>query len=179
MGGVTASSLSESSKYPLQTDIATKEINQIKEFIADVSEMKATLSSYGMTKLSTATDVTDINAYALSATEKNKNITGTIGHTIEVLKTRTVPFISINNSTTVSDIRNKIGPNNPIYLATWGGEGIPAGGGMCIALGYLYPNANYGAQLVLGCDIPGSIYVRHMRESNWGPWYTIATNILT
>lgn len=69
--GVTNHQLSESSKYPLQTDIATKEFQRIEA-------LRASTSQYGLTKLSTATDVTDVNAAVLSASEKNPNVSGSI-----------------------------------------------------------------------------------------------------
>lgn len=86
-GGVVNSNLSESSKYPLQTDVATKEINRLDEVVRELESLKATLSSYGMTKLSISSDVTDTNAYSLSATANNPNIDGSLANKISRVQT--------------------------------------------------------------------------------------------
>lgn len=70
-GGVTNHQLSESSKYPLQTDIATKEFQRIEA-------LRASTSQYGLTKISTASDITGSDSIALSASEKNPNVAGSI-----------------------------------------------------------------------------------------------------
>lgn len=70
-GGVTDSKLSETSKYPLQTDVATKEFQRIER-------LRASTSQYGLTKLSTANDITDINSHALSAVHNNPNVANTL-----------------------------------------------------------------------------------------------------
>ena len=48
-----------------------------------MEDLRATLSKYGLTRLSTANNVTDSNAYTLSATEKNPNVSGSLGQQIQ------------------------------------------------------------------------------------------------
>lgn len=72
-GGVVSPNLSETSKYPLQTDVATKELQRIEN-------LKASTSGYGMSKLSNASDVTNVDSYALSAIQNNPSIDGTLNN---------------------------------------------------------------------------------------------------
>lgn len=76
MGGVSASVLDRINS--LESELAA-----LKQEVGLVKETHATTADYGLTRLSTASDVTNADSFALSAIEKNATQADTLANKIE------------------------------------------------------------------------------------------------
>lgn len=92
MGGVVETELLEDSYHPLATKVAAEQfaklINEdslIRQMCNDIRALKATTSAIGMTQLTTAANITDASAYALSGVEKNASVSGSLAQKISTV----------------------------------------------------------------------------------------------
>lgn len=156
----------------------------------EIKALRATLSSYGMTKLSTANDVTDANSVALSAIVNNPTIPGSLANrltTTEKLLDRV--FNSFYYGKDSLDVYDKYidepgnitNHNCSFYCAivhdSIGDSGY--GGGTTFFFGYTYgyttdhtPNGRcYDVQLRIKMDYT-NMYIRCRGGTVWSDWKT-------
>lgn len=75
-----------SSEHPLTNKAATAEFLRIQNLINALSAQKGTTTTSGFVQLSTANSITDPNAYALSASENNASIEGSLANHVKYLE---------------------------------------------------------------------------------------------
>lgn len=70
--------MSDTSDNPVKNKVS-------KKYVDDVKALRASTDSYGMVKVTNASDVTDSTGIALAGTEKNASIDGTLANQVSVL----------------------------------------------------------------------------------------------
>lgn len=92
--GIADAVLSAKSENPIQNKVVNdaieklnKAVEDANQAIANAMELRASLTDYGMTKVTNSAAVTDSTGLALAATEKNALIPGTLAQQISQLNT--------------------------------------------------------------------------------------------
>lgn len=92
--GIADAVLSAKSENPIQNKVVNdaieklnKAVEDANQAIANAMELRASLTDYGMTKVTNSAAVTDSTGLALAATEKNALIPGTLAQQIAQLNT--------------------------------------------------------------------------------------------
>lgn len=187
-GGVMDSQLDGNSEHPLTNKAATAEflriqnlitekIEQVTSLITNVGNMRATTVSPGMVQFATDSDITDVNAYALSAIEKNPNAPGSIMNSIDNLYNLINLFITptlrcpLYQSKDLNDIGHT-SVYNGNYCANEPANIMVDQWYFVITLVHNW-SINYRTQIVINMhNISGkSIAVRSRDSGGWNPWF--------
>lgn len=138
--------------------------------------MRATLDSYGLTKLSTASDVTDKNAYALSAVEKNVNIVDTLANLIAKKVSNTDNIFQIYNITgspsegskRALDVVSNMKKDQIFFILTHQGW-------VKMYWGYSVGSGDTQYALIFGCQYSGVLDMNTCNKGVWGEWKSIVS----
>lgn len=145
----------------------------METLIDEARQLRADLESYGMVKLSDASNVTDSTGMALPVTEKNPDIRGTLAS--EINNKSIYLGIVEKKDTELNELAEEYKvPSGKPYIITI----VPAGdngeyvqaGGTHVVLGMSYVFANGKFQYGFQVSFLGKILFRNLYSGVWGDW---------
>lgn len=176
--------LSTISSNAVQNRIIAAVINELRGALEEIKQFRATIESFGFSKISESTSVTELDSgLVLSAKEKNASLPGTIANRIETVA-----------DSSVQEMKN--------MYALSGGEAIPRGADLdaYVQPGNYYCRYDVIASSLLNCPIDkaftmkvelcigtaypcqtlrlfatGSLYYRINTESGWSKYALISS----
>lgn len=118
---IVDSELSETSKNPVQNKVIDAKLKEIDEELERIRALRASFEQYGLVKLTNSAAVTDSTGMALSATEKNATIPGTLANQISSLNTDY--FANNVHAKSIAIAPNIVGDIAEIMLCAQNGNG--------------------------------------------------------
>ncbi len=164
------SALDPGSKNAVENRAIFEALQRLENLENETRALRATLSDYGLAKLSDSEAVTDSTGLALPATEKNASIEGTLANRIEKVDGKVNGIVGLKGAFMHGNFIDcnslPIGYSGYIYSDT---KNIPTGspGGVVFCVGV---NNNEMIQII---TTQTKFWFRHRQSGTWQSWVSV------